>query len=137
MAKIVLTDAQITLGGQDLSNHVETVTLDYKGEPQDNTAFGATTRTVQGGLLNWTVSLQFYADEAASEVQVTLFPLVNTVLAMIIRPVAGSALSVTNPDYTGDAFLESMGLVSGTVGSMHMTPVSLVAAGVLTRVTSA
>ncbi len=133
MATLVLNDASVTLGGVDLSDHVETVTLDYKGEPQDNTAMGDTTRTVQGGLLGWTCSLQFYADEASAKVQQTLFPLVNTVLAMLVRPVAGDAKSATNPDYTGQAYMESMGLVSGSVGSMHMTPVSLVAAGALTR----
>jgi len=133
MAKIVLTDAFVSLAAVDLSDHVETVTLDYKGEPQDNSAMGATTRTVQGGLLGWTVSIQFYADEASSSVQQTLFPLVNTVVAMLVRPVEGTAVGATNPNYTGQAYVESMGLVSGSVGSMHMTPVSLVAAGALTR----
>lgn len=136
MAKIVLTDAFVSLGDQELSDHVETVTLDYKGEPQDNTAMGATTRTVQGGLLGWTCSIQFYADEDSSSVQQTLFPLVNTVLTMLVRPVEGTVVGTTNPNYTGQAYMESMGLVSGSVGSMHMTPVSLVAAGALSRATT-
>lgn len=136
MAKIVLTDAFVSLNGVDLADHVETVTLEYSGEPQDNTAMGATTRTVQGGLLNWTCSIQFFADEASAKVQATLFPLVNTVTAMIVRPVNTGGVGAGNPNYTGQAYVESMGLVSGSVGSMHMTPVSLVAAGALTAPTA-
>ena len=40
MAKLVLTNPQITIGGVDLSNSISSVTLDTKYDIVETTAFG-------------------------------------------------------------------------------------------------
>ena len=135
MAEVVLTDASVTIGGTDLSDHVRSITLNYNSEPQDKTAMGDTTRERIGGLLDWSVSVEFNQDYAASEVDATLFSAVGTVVTFVGKPDSGAVAS-TNPSYTGSALLSSYQPVNGSVGDIHTTSISLEAAGALTRATS-
>lgn len=135
MSTLVLTNAQVLLNAQDISNHVKSVTINYKADALENTAMGATTHTKQGGLLEWTISLELYQDFAASQVDSQLFPLIGTVVAVEVRPVNG-ARSATNPGYNGNCLVESFQPVSGAVGQELLTKVNLVSAGALARSTS-
>lgn len=136
MATIVLTDAFVSWDGVDLSDHVRSVTLEYTAELQDDTAMGDTTRSRTGGLKDWNASIEFYQDEAASEVAQTFFADVGTTATLIVRPDNSDGVSATNPNYTGTGIVEGLPLVSGTVGEMHMTTVTIQAAGALSRATS-
>lgn len=132
MAEFVYTNAFLSIGGTDLSDHVRQATLEYNAEMQDKTAMGDLTRTRLGGLKDWTLTLNFNQDFAASNVDATLFPLVGTSVAIILRPDAG-VVSATNPNFTGNAILESYAPLGGNVGDMAETPVSFQADGTLTR----
>ena len=136
MATQVLTDAFVSWDGVDLSDHVRSVTFSYSSELQDDTAMGDTTRSRKGGLLDWSVDIEFYADEASAKVQATLFPDMGTVLTVIVRADNTAGVSATNPNYTGSGILESIPLVSGSVGEMAMAPIRIQAAGALSRATS-
>ena len=135
MAEVVLTDAYITIATVDLSDHVRQLTLNYLSEPQDVTAMSDTTRTRLGGLLDWSVSVEFNQDYAASEIDVTLFSLVGTSVALVIRP-DSDAVGSTNPQFSGNAILESYQPVGGSVGDAHVSPVNFLGNGTLTRATS-
>lgn len=135
MAQKVLTNAYVVLNSVNLSDHVKQVTLDYKAELQDSTAMGDTTRERLGGLKDWTLTIEFFQDYAASNVEATLFPLVGTTFAVEVRADAG-AVSTSNPKYTGTGILEGLPLVSGSVGDMAMASVTINAAGALTRATA-
>ena len=135
MAEVVLTNAFVSLNGVDLSGHVRSVTLSYNSEPQDITAMSDTTRQRIGGLLDWSLSVEFNQDYAANLVDATLFSLVGTTFAMILRPDAG-AVAATNPQYTGTVLLESYQPLGGSIGEVHTSPVQLSAASVLARATS-
>lgn len=135
MAEVVLTDASLTVGGTDLSDHVRSITLNYTSEPQDKTAMGDTTRERLGGLLDWSVSVEFNQDYAAGEVDATLHPLVGTVVSLVLKPTS-AGVSATNPSYTGSALLTSYPPLGGTVGDIHTTTAEFEAAGALTRATS-
>lgn len=132
MAEFVYTNAFLSIGGTDLSDHVRQATLEYNAEMQDKTAMGDLTRTRLGGLKDWTLTVNFNQDFAASNVDATLFPLVGTSVAIILRPDA-AAVSATNPNFTGNAILESYAPLGGNVGDMAETPVTLQADGTLTR----
>jgi len=136
MAQIVLTDAFVSYNSVDLSDHVRSVTLTYSSELQDDTAMGDTTRSRTGGLLDWSADVDFYADEASAKVAQTFFPLVGSTATLIVRPDNSDGVGATNPNYTGTAAVESIPLVSGTVGELAMSPVRFVAAGALSRATS-
>ena len=132
MAESVFTNAHVSLGAVDLSDHVRQVTLSYSSEVQDSTAMSADTRTRLGGLLDWSLNIEFNQDYATSKVDQTLFSLVGTSVAVELRPDAGAA-SATNPEYTGNAILESYQPMGGTVGEMHVSPVTLTGTGTLAR----
>lgn len=135
MAEMVLDNAFLSVGGVDLSDHVRSVTLSYSAELQDVTAMGDDTRNRLGGLKDWSVSVEFNQDYAANEVDATLFSLVGTSVALIIRPDTGSA-SATNPQFSGNAILESYQPLGGSVGDAHVAPVTFQGNGDLTRSTS-
>lgn len=132
MAEVVLTNAFMTIATDDISDHIRQVTLSYSAEPQDITAMSATTRARLGGLLDWSVAVEFNQDYAAGEIDVLLFPLVGTSVALVIRPDSGAA-SATNPEYTGNAILDQYQPMGGTVGDAHVAPVNFVANGALAR----
>lgn len=135
MAHFVFTNAKVDINAVDLSDHVKSVALDYKGELQDNTAMGATTRTRLGGLKDWSIEIEFFQDFAAGEIDATLFGLVGTTFTVEVRPV-NAARSATNPGYSGTGILESYPPIGGTVGEMAMSSVAIQAAGVLSRLTA-
>ena len=133
MATFVLTNMHLTAGGVDLSDHVRSFTLDYSAELPDDTAMGDDTRSVgAGGLFNWTATVEWLQDFAAAKVDVTLFPLVGTAVALIIRPDAG-AKSATNPEFTGSGVLGSYSPITGTVGDQASAPSVFTAATTLAR----
>lgn len=135
MSEVVFTNAYVELNTVDLSDHVRSVTLQYQSEPQDITAMSDTTRQRLGGLLDWSIAIEFNQDYASGEVDATLFALVGTTFAFELRPDAGS-VAPTNPKYTGTALLESYQPMGGSVGEVHVSPVQLTAASALTRATS-
>lgn len=136
MAVMVLTDAFVSINGVDLSDHVKSVTIDYSAEMLDDTVMGATTRTNKGGLKNWSIEIEFFQDFAASEVDATLFPLVGSTFTVIVRPVNGTAVGATNPNFTGTGILESYPPLGNAVGELATTSITIQPAGALSRATS-
>ena len=133
MATRVLLDAYVSWATVDLSDHVRSVTLNYSAELLDDTAMGDTTRSRIGGLKDWSVDIEFFADEASGKVQATVFDDVGTTGALVIRPDNSEGVSATNPNYSGTGIVESIPLVAGGVGDIQMAPVRIVAAGALSR----
>ena len=133
MAELVLTNAQVKVNGVDLSDHVTQVKIVHKAELQDDTAMSMGTRSRTPGLLDWSITIDFKQDFAASKVDATLFPLVGAAaFAVDIQAVAG-ARSTTNPSYNGNAVLGSHDPISGQIGKLLMNSVVFEAAGPLSR----
>jgi hypothetical protein len=129
-----LYNAYLTVGGVDLSDHVKSITINWGAEALDSTAMSHTTRQNVGGLLTWSIQVDFLQDYAASEVDVTLQALVGTTATVVVRADAGAS-AATNPTYTGTGLLTSYVPVGGTVGDMHMTQATFEAGGTLVRTT--
>lgn len=135
MAEVVFTDGFLSVGGTDLSDHVRSMTLSYSSELQDITAMGDTARERLGGLNDWSLTVEFNQDYAASEVDATLFSSVGSSVALVVRPDSAGA-GTTNPEFTGNAILESYQPVGGTVGETHVAPVTFQGNGALARATT-
>lgn len=131
----VLTDASITIGGTDLSDHVQSITLNYEAEAKDDTAMGDDTRSNAGGLKNWNADVTFHQNYASGEVDATLFPIVGSTTQLVIKPSSG-VVAATNPSFTGTALLQSYAPIGGSVGDQHMTQAKFAPAGTLARATS-
>jgi hypothetical protein len=138
MAKFVFDDASLTVGGTDLSDHIETITLAYDGESVECTSMGDSGRTYLSGLTTFTVDVTFRQDFDASKVDVTLFSLVGgSSAALVMRPIGTDVVSSTNPQFSGSAILTTYsGPLAGTVGDIANATAAFQGTGALTRATS-
>lgn len=135
MAKIVLTDASIEINSVALSDHANSVTINYEVDSIEVTSFGDTGHNFTGGLQNLSVEVALMQDFAASSVEATVYPLVGTTTTLVIKPTSGS-VSATNPSYTiAGAFLASHTPVAASVGELAMTTLSFTG-GTITKATS-
>ena len=135
MATVVLTNAYISIGGVDLSDHANSVTINYEKDSVEITAFGSSGHSFTGGLQNNSCEIalmQDFATSPSNSVEATLYPLVGTTTTVIIKP-SGSTTSATNPAYTlTGAFLAAHTPVAGAVGELAMSTVSFTG-GALTK----
>lgn len=135
MATLVLTNAQVVLSSNDLTDHVQGVRLNYEAEQHDDTAMGDSARSMKGGLKVWDFDIELMQDWAGSNIDSILFPLVGTQVTVAVRPTS-SARSATNPDYIGTCLVVGYPPIGGVVGDLATTTLKLVNAGTLSRTTS-
>lgn len=136
MAVFVIDDAFFSWNAVDLSDHVTSVRINYSADEVETTAMGDTTHEFIGGLKSWDGEIVFNNDEAASSVMATLFPDVGVQRTAIIRPDKSTAVSATNPNYTGTALLVSIPPLEGGIGELSKTTARIVSGGALSRATS-
>jgi hypothetical protein len=135
MAEFMLNDASITINSVDLSSYVTSVTLSQSADSLETTAMGDTARTFIGGLTNGTVDIDFNADFAASKTEATIYPLVGTTTAVVVKPVDAS-VSATNPSYTFNVVVTEWDTLNGSIGELATHSVSWQIAGAITKATS-
>lgn len=136
MAVFAATDYQITVGGVDLTDHVNSVELPIDVDTKDANVFGGNGwNSNVGGLKSFTVSINFLQDFASSSVDATLWPLLGTSTAITLTPTSDTVTS-TNPQFQFNAIVSSLTPISATVGDIAAQQVSWTGTGVITRATS-
>jgi len=135
MAKIVLTNPSITIGGVDLSDHINNVTLDTKYDIVETTAFGSTAKTRVAGLQDNSVTIDFMQDFGASSVEATIYPILGTATSIVIKPVAGTT-TTTNPQYTISAVVSEWQPLKGGIGQLATASVTWPVSGAITKALS-
>ena len=136
MSVVVLTNAQVTVNGVDLSNHVDSVEVQTNVDDVDITAMGASAHQHAPGLRNDKITVNFLQDFAASSVDATLFPLLgNTGFTVKVVPV-NTTVSTTNPSYTATCVLFTYNPLSGKVGERSDTSVEFQATGLIVKATT-
>ena len=135
MAEFMLNNASVTINSVDLSSYVTSVTLSQSADSLETTAMGDTARTFIAGLTNGTVDIDFNADFAASKTEATIFPLVGTTTAVVVKPVDAS-VSATNPSYTFNVVVTEWDTLNGSIGELATHSVSWQIAGAITKATS-
>ena len=134
MPSLAFIDASVTINGKDLSAFVKSCTINYAAEMLDETTMGATTRINKGGLKTWSIDIEFKQDFGATPApDIDLFSLVGTTFVVIVRPVKGTVVGATNPNFTGTGILESYPPLGGGVGDLAATSITIQSAGALTR----
>lgn len=132
MAKMVFTNAYVTVNGTDFSDHIGAVTIDQSADEVETTAFGtAGWRTRVAGLKDGSVKLDWHQDFAAS-VDATLSSAWGSVGTVVIIP-NGTAVSASNPRMTCPVVLSSYSPVAGSVGDLLTFSTTWAAAGAFTR----
>ena len=136
MAKLVLTDAVVKIGGVDYSANVNQVEIAVSSNEVETTSFASSGwRTVQGGIKSGTVTLSFHNDYAAAGLDDTLWGLLNTSATVVVLP-NGTAVGASNPSYTFEALVNNLTPVSGSVGDISVQNISWPINGSVTRATA-
>ena len=133
MARLVLSNAKITINAINLSDHIASVTLSTSNDVVDTTGFSSTAaRTRVAGLSDNSVTLEFHQDFASSNVEATIFPLIGTVTTVVVIPV-DTTVSATNPSYTFSALVSEWQPLSGAIGELATASVTWPISGAITK----
>ena len=138
MARIVLTNAYVTINAVNLSDHITSVTLTTSDDIIETTAFGSSARTRVGGLGDNSVAIEFQQDYAASSVEATIngtSSLVGTTTAVVVKP-NGATTAADNPAYSFTALVSEWTPLSGAVGELATASVTWPISGVITKTTA-
>jgi hypothetical protein len=133
MAKLVLTNANVTLGGTDVSSYVASVTLNISVNEVETTAFGSGATTRVGGLQDNSVTLDMHQDYSAIEGLV--YPLIGSTTSLVVKP-NGTAVGTANPSYTMTPLVTEWTPVNGAVGELATASVTWPVSGTVTKATS-
>jgi hypothetical protein len=128
MARLVLTNVEVTVGGVSLADHIASITLGSTYDVLETTAFKggnvpAAAKTRTAGLVDNSVTLEFHQDFAAGSVNATIYPLLGTEVAVKVQPVNG-AISATNPEYSFNAVVSEWTALNGAVGELATASVT-------------
>ena len=131
-------NAQIIVQGVDLSDHCDSLTINETAAQLDDSAMGDYTDVQRAGLFSWTIEASFFQDFAAGSVDVTLHPLFSGRSDVLITcmPDKDAGVGVTNPMYSGLAFISAYTPMGGSHGDNLMTPVTFSPRGELVRLTT-
>ena len=136
MARLVLTNAYITINGVNLSDHVASVTLTTTDDVIDTTAFSSTAaRTRVAGLTDNSVALEFHQDYATSNVEATIYPLLGNTTAVVVKP-NGSTTAADNPSYSFTALVSEWQPLNGAVGELATASVTWPISGEISKAVS-
>jgi hypothetical protein len=143
MARLVLTNAEVTIGGVNLSDHIASITLGSTYDVVETTAFAGTSgasgnvplaaKSRVAGLVDNSVTLEFHQDFAASSVEATIYPLLGTVVACVVQPVAAANVEATNPSYSFNAVVSEWTPLNGAVGELATASVTWPITGAITK----
>lgn len=141
MAKFVLTDAVITVGGADVSDHASSVTVETTTDEVDVTSYSSNEfREFTPGFKDASITATFFQDFASGETDSVLWALYTGGTAFEVTVKSDSATtSATNPVYKlPSARLYNYSPLAGGVGDAASTDVTFKNAGTagLTRGTS-
>jgi hypothetical protein len=136
MARLVLTNAYVTINGVNLSDHIASITLTTTDDVIETTAFSSTAaRTRVAGLADNSVALEFHQDYATSSVEATIYPLVGSTTAVVVKP-NGSTTAADNPSYSFTALVSEWTPLGGAVGELATASVTWPISGAITKAVS-
>jgi hypothetical protein len=132
MARIVLTDAKVTINGVNLSDHIASVSLSTTNDVVETSAFNSTAaKTRVAGLQDNSVTLEFHQDFATSNVEATIYPLLGTTTTIVVSPT--STVSATAPSYSFTALVSEWTPLNGGVGELATASVTWNISGAITK----
>lgn len=136
MARIVLTDAFVTINGVNLSDHIASITISESIDVVETSAFSSSaTKTRIGGLKDNSVTLEFHQDFAAANVEATINgspSLIGTTTQIVARPTS-AVVGATNPSYTFSALCAEWTPLNGAVGELATASVTWPISGAITK----
>ena len=108
----------------DLSDHVQSVTLNRQFDELSVVAMGDTSAKAVKGLETSSITIDFLNDTAAASVLPTLQAAYGTTVTVVLLQDKSAAVSATNPLYTMSVLVNNLTDINGAVGDISMQSVT-------------
>ena len=118
MAVFLNNKVGVKVNSVDLSDHVQSVTLNRTFDELEVTAMGDSGHKFVKGLEASSVTIDFLNDTAASNVLATLQGAWGTTVEVKLLQTKGTAVSATNPLYTFNVLVNNTTDINGAVGDV-------------------
>lgn len=115
---ISLNKAGIKINSVDLTDYVQSLTINRGFEELEVSALGDLGRKFVKGLETSTITLSILNDTAATKVLPTLQAAYGTTVTVVIIQEKGTAVSATNPLYTMSCLINNLQDVNGAQGDL-------------------
>ena len=148
MARLVLTDAVVTLNATDISEYVTSVTLNTPEDVVETTAMSAVgARTRVSGLKDHSITLELNNDFASGALEAVVQGIgIGELASLTVKPTS-AATSTTNPIYkadgsgsgatkAGQVLIAEWTPVNGAVGELATVSVTWPVSGQIVRATA-
>lgn len=122
----------VKINSVDLSDHVKSITLNRQFDELEVTAMGDSSHRFVKGLESSTLTLDFLNDDSASSVLATLQAAWGTSVAFTLIQTKGTAVSATNPLYTGMILVNKTTDINGAVGDISTQQITFTINSVVT-----
>ena len=132
MARLVLNNAYVVFGTNDLSDHISNISLQTSYDIIETTSFGQTSKTRVAGLADNSATFEFHQDFATSSVEQVIYPLLGTAVTCTVKPV-NTTVSATNPSYTFSVLISEWTPLNGGVGELATASVTWPISGAITK----
>ena len=132
MSVILNNGVGVKINNVDLSDHVKSITLNRTFDELEVTAMGDSSHKFTKGLEASTLTLSFLSDTAASSVNATLQAAWGTTVAFELIQTKGTAVSATNPLYTGSILVNKTTDLNGAVGDIATQDITFTVNSVVT-----
>ena len=134
MAKLVITNATVSLAGTDISTSVAAVTLSSSVNEVETTAMGNTAVTRVSGLIDNSITMSLHQEY--STIEGLVFPFVGSTAVTVIVTPNGTAVSTANPRFTASVLITEWNSVNGAVGELATVDVTWPISGTVTKATA-
>ena len=136
MAVFLNNKAGVKVNSVDLSDHVQSVTLNRSFDELSVTAMGDNGNKFVKGLESSSVSIDFLNDTASANVLQTLQAAWGTNVTVVLIQEKGTAVSATNPLYTMTCLVNNTTDINGATGDLGMQSVTWNVSGTVAVATS-
>ena len=136
MAVFLNNQVGVKINSVDLSDHVKSITLNRQFDELEVTAMGDSSHRFVKGLEASTLTLSFLNDTAAASVLATLQAAWGTSVAFSLLQTKGTAVSATNPLYTGTILVNKTTDVNGATGDISTQDITFTINSVVTVTTT-
>ncbi len=124
MAVFLNNKVGVKVNSVDLSDHVQSVTLNRTFDELEVTAMGDSGHKFVKGLEASSVTIDFLNDTASANVLQTLQAAWGTNVTVVFLQDKGTAVSATNPLYTMTCLVNNTTDINGAVGDLGMQSVT-------------
>jgi len=124
MAVFLNNKVGIKVATVDLSDHVQSVTLNRTFDELSVVAMGDSSAKAVKGLETSSITIDFLNDTATASVLPTLQAAFGTTVTVVLLQDKSAAVSATNPLYTMSCLVNNLTDINGAVGDISMQSVT-------------